>query len=100
MRLPVTGETRRCLRSLSSFSPQLGSDLRKTLLAPDFHPLRLSVPFGANIIYRCADAGLRDVVIGVEICEDLWVPQPPSCDMALAGATIALDILHLFAMRE
>ncbi len=50
------------------------------------------VPFGANIIYRCADAGLHDVVVGVEICEDLWVPQPPSCDMALAGATVILNL--------
>ena len=28
----------------------------------------------------------------VEICEDLWVPIPPSCNAALAGATIILNL--------
>ncbi|MEM7096710.1 MAG: NAD(+) synthase [Pseudomonadota bacterium] len=30
--------------------------------------------------------------IGIEICEDLWSPQPPSTDACLAGATIMLNL--------
>ena len=31
------------------------------------------------------------MVLGVEVCEDLWVPAPPSTEMALAGATVILN---------
>lgn len=60
-------------------------------------PLSLSfagnrdVLLGANLVFSCTDAGLQQVRIGVEICEDLWVPCPPSCLMAPAGATIILN---------
>ena len=49
------------------------------------------VPLGSGLIYRCCDAGGDDLVLGVEICEDLWVPAPPSTEMALAGATVILN---------
>ena len=49
------------------------------------------VPLASQIVYRCADAGAQDVVIGVEVCEDLWVAAPPSISMALAGATVILN---------
>lgn len=39
----------------------------------------------------------RSVLIGVEICEDLWVPVPPSTEMALDGALL---ILNLSASNE
>ena len=48
-------------------------------------------PLGARMVYRCADAGMEDVVVGVEVCEDLWVADPPSVDMARAGATVILN---------
>ena len=31
-------------------------------------------------------------LVGIEICEDLWVPRPPSTDMALRGAEIILNL--------
>ena len=31
-------------------------------------------------------------LIGVEICEDLWVPVPPSCTLAMAGATVIFNL--------
>lgn len=50
------------------------------------------VPLMGDIVYACSDFGLEDVRIGVEVCEDLWVPNPPSVDMALAGgATVVLN---------
>lgn len=62
-------------------------------------PVFTSAPFagfqvmlGHNIVYRCADPQFNDVAIGVEICEDLWVPNPPSTRMTTEqGATIILN---------
>jgi NAD+ synthase (glutamine-hydrolysing) len=47
------------------------------------------VPFGADLLFAAND--LPDCCIGVEICEDLWAVNPPSGDMALAGATLLLN---------
>ena len=48
------------------------------------------VPFGMNILFRCEE--FKKLAIGVEICEDLWMPQPPSGSHVLAGATIVLNL--------
>lgn len=45
-----------------------------------------SVPFGTDLLFRASD--LPDCVIGIEICEDLWMPIPPSSLQAIHGATI------------
>ena len=45
-----------------------------------------SVPFGTGLLFCCRE--LPEFQLGVEICEDLWVPQPPSVRLALAGATV------------
>jgi NAD+ synthase (glutamine-hydrolysing) len=37
-------------------------------------------------------SGIHDVTFGVEICEDLWTPIPPSSKMALAGANILCNL--------
>jgi len=47
-------------------------------------------PFGTDLIFRHAE--LRDFVLQVEICEDLWVPAPPSSYAALAGATVIANL--------
>lgn len=44
------------------------------------------VPFGANILLCCEN--IPELVIAAEICEDVWVPNPPSTHHALAGATV------------
>lgn len=41
---------------------------------------------GADMLFNCKE--MPHLVLGVEICEDLWVPCPPSTDLALAGATL------------
>src|SRR5262245_49109231 len=46
----------------------------------------LTVPFGPDLLFRAQD--VEGLVVGVEICEDLWVPIPPSSSQALAGATV------------
>lgn len=44
------------------------------------------VPFGMNILFCCEN--MENLVLAAEICEDLWVPLPPSTFHALAGATV------------
>ncbi|NNJ24922.1 NAD(+) synthase [Alienimonas chondri] len=52
------------------------------------------VPFGIDLLFQCVRDGepVPGAVIGVEICEDLWVPCPPSAFQALAGATVLLNL--------
>ena len=44
------------------------------------------VRFGSDLLFE-----VHGTRFGVEICEDLWVPAPPSSDMALAGATLIFN---------
>ena len=46
------------------------------------------VPIGSDLLF--AAAGIPDLKIGIEICEDLWVPIPPSCYQAFFGASVLL----------
>jgi NAD+ synthase (glutamine-hydrolysing) len=46
-----------------------------------------SVPIGSRLLFTCGLA-----TVGVEICEDLWVPNPPSSDHAVAGANVLLNL--------
>ncbi len=48
------------------------------------------VPFGTDRLFSARD--FEGLIIGVEICEDLWVPIPPSSAQALAGATVLLNL--------
>jgi NAD+ synthase (glutamine-hydrolysing) len=49
------------------------------------------VPFGTDLLFDGSET-LPGLVVGVEICEDLWVPVPPSAGQALAGATLLLNL--------
>ena len=48
------------------------------------------VPFGSQLLF--AAANLDGFVLHLEICEDLWVPLPPSTFGALAGATVIANL--------
>jgi NAD+ synthase (glutamine-hydrolysing) len=48
------------------------------------------VPFGSEILFSARD--LPELVVHVELCEDLWVPIPPSSYGALAGATVLANL--------
>lgn len=47
-----------------------------------------SVPFGIDLLFKLKD----NTTLGIEICEDAWVPVPPSSFQALAGAQILVNI--------
>ena len=48
------------------------------------------VPFGPDLLFRATD--VPGLVLHAEICEDMWVPVPPSAEAALAGATVLLNL--------
>src|SRR5262245_29580006 len=48
------------------------------------------LPFGTDLLFRCTN--VTDLVVGVEICEDLWGPVPPSSLQAFHGATILANL--------
>ena len=49
-----------------------------------------SVPFGANLIFT--HKKYHRFSFGIELCEDLWTPIPPSGELAMAGAHIILNL--------
>ena len=72
-----------------------GTDLRKGYLDAAELALELEypVPVGTDILFQLGDG----TKLGVEICEDLWVPIAPSANLALSGAEV---IVNLAASNE
>lgn len=48
------------------------------------------IPFGCNILFQ-ADS-MEELVVGCEICEDIWVPDSPGTSHALAGASVLVNL--------
>ena len=48
------------------------------------------VLFGQKILFECLD--MKELVVGVEICEDVWMAVPPSCGHAMSGATVIANL--------
>ncbi|MCM1188367.1 MAG: NAD(+) synthase [bacterium] len=53
------------------------------------------VPFGTNLLFECGN--VTGLTVACEICEDLWVAEPPCTRHALKGATV---IVNLSASNE
>ena len=47
------------------------------------------VPFGSNILLECGE--IPELIVAGEICEDVWVMDPPSISHAKAGATVIIN---------
>jgi NAD+ synthase (glutamine-hydrolysing) len=47
------------------------------------------IPMGTNLIFACED--IPYLMVAAEVCEDAWVPNPPSIRHALAGATVIVN---------
>ncbi len=63
-----------------------GDDIRDTTIRIG----EREVPFGVDLLFEASDvAGLT---VHTEICEDMWVPVPPSSIAALHGATVLLNL--------
>ena len=48
------------------------------------------IPVGTNLLFSCEN--MVDLCVAAEICEDLWVPNPPSVHHALAGASVICNL--------
>ena len=48
------------------------------------------IPFGGNILLQAV--AMEEMVVGCEICEDLWIANPPSTALACAGATVLVNL--------
>ena len=48
-----------------------------------------TVPFGTDLLFQASGV---DLTFHVEICEDVWVPIPPSSHAALAGAELLVNL--------
>lgn len=66
------------------FAPALKANRRDITLAGQ------KVHFGMDQLFAAEDR--EGLIVGVEICEDLWVPVPPSSVQALAGATLLVNL--------
>ncbi len=79
-----------------SFLPSTGEFYEERWFTPAARcvaqPVRvggIEVPFGPDLLF--AADNLPGLVLGIEICEDLWAVSPPSGDLAQAGATVLLN---------
>lgn len=79
-----------------SFLPSYGEFYEHRNFAPAFGGLRCAtlcgqqVPLGTDILFECQT--LPGLCVAAEICEDLWVPSPPSVSHAVAGATVIVNL--------
>lgn len=48
------------------------------------------IPVGTDLLFSCEN--VVDLCVAAEICEDLWVPNPPSVQHALAGASVICNL--------
>ncbi len=48
------------------------------------------IPFGTDILFSCGN--VEGLVVGCELCEDLWTANPPSTRHALAGANVIANL--------
>lgn len=49
----------------------------------------MQVPMCTDLLFQCRE--IKELVVGAEICEDVWAPCPPSIRHALAGATVIVN---------
>ena len=48
------------------------------------------IPFGTNLLFACEE--MPSLVVGCEICEDMWAADTPGTSHALAGATVLVNL--------
>ncbi|MCI1209878.1 MAG: NAD(+) synthase, partial [Treponema sp.] len=81
-----------------SFIPNYGEFYERRQFAPaagkndsvDISDTFNSIPFGTDILITAKN--IPDFRLAVEICEDVWVPVPPSTRHTLAGATVVANL--------
>lgn len=49
-----------------------------------------TVPLGADLLFQVSES--PKIILGVEICEDVWTPLPPSSFQVIAGANVVANL--------
>jgi NAD+ synthase (glutamine-hydrolysing) len=62
----------------------------RDLTVPEIEIFGNIVPVGPDILFQTKE--MPQAILGLEICEDLWTPVPPSSYQVLAGATIVANL--------
>ncbi|MDE6029846.1 MAG: NAD(+) synthase [Clostridiales bacterium] len=73
--------------------PDYGEFYEKRYFTPAFDGVETSVVYGVpmgNVLFACKD--YPDLVLGCEICEDMWADIPPSVHMCRSGATVIANL--------
>ncbi len=50
----------------------------------------MRAPFGVDLLFAADD--VPGLTVGVEICEDMWIPVTPGSELSLAGATVVANL--------
>lgn len=69
------------------FSAADGSEPQEMNFAHKGAPELGTVPFGIDLLFQA-----NSLVVGIELCEDLWMPVPPSSLQAANGANLLLNL--------
>ena len=48
------------------------------------------IPMGTKLLFACKE--MTELLVAAEICEDIWVPNPPSIGHAMAGADVIVNL--------
>lgn len=67
--------------------PDIGHE---TITIDALGDLGKDIPFGTNLLFQADN--MSEFTLGLDICEDLWMPIPPSCNHALVGATVIANL--------
>ena len=82
---------RRCICRTTASSTSRGISWRATAWWAARSPsAALTAPFGTDLLFAAED--VPGLVVHAEICEDVWIPIPPSSQAALAGATVLANL--------
>ena len=77
-------------RTTASSTSAARSPPARTSAAGTIQVAGQAVPFGVDLLFAAED--VPGLVLHAEICEDMWVPVPPSAQAALAGATVLVNL--------
>ncbi|MDE6294204.1 MAG: NAD(+) synthase [Clostridiales bacterium] len=73
--------------------PDYGEFYEKRYFTPAFDGIITSEDYGVpmgNVLFKCKS--YPDLIVGCEICEDMWADIPPSVHMCRAGATVIANL--------
>ncbi len=78
-----------CLPNYSEFYEERWFASSSDLISDEITICGQTVPIGADILFTAEN--IKNLVIGIEVCEDLWSPIPPSSYQSIFGATVIIN---------